>query len=235
MMHEENFQSIIKYKFKDINLLKTALTHSSFKKESNEKIEDNERLEFLGDAFLDAIIGSLLFELKDNFPEGKLTKFRSLIVCERALADIARKINLGDYMYLGHGEDIHGGREKDSILSDCMEAVIGALYEDGGYDASYHFVKYFFKDKINDALSGLLFSDYKSQLQELLQKDGKDIELKYVLDVQDGPAHDRVFKIHLECNNKVLGEGTGKSKKEAEQIAAKNSLEILKEENINVF
>ena len=226
-MSEFDFQKIIEYEFKDINLLKTALTHSSYKREYNIHVEDNERLEFLGDAFLDAIIGSILFEKKDEFPEGKLTKLRSLIVCERALADIARNLNLGEYMYLGHGEAIHGGKEKDSILSDCMEAIIGAIYEDGGYEQAYKFVSNTFKQKIEDALNGKLFSDYKSQVQEIFQKEGTSVEICYVLDEENGPAHDRTFKVHLECNNKPYGKGMGKSKKEAEQLAAKNTIAIL--------
>lgn len=226
-MQEELFQTIIEYKFNNLDLLKTALTHSSYKRESELNIEDNERLEFLGDAFLDAIIGSKLYEMKESFPEGKMTKYRSLIVCERALADIARKLNLGDHIYFGHGEDIHGGKDKDSILSDCMEAIIGAIYEDGGYDAAYRFISKFFEEKISDALNGLLFSDYKSQIQEILQKNKKNVEINYILDVQDGPAHDRTFMVHLECDNVTLGKGIGKSKKEAEQTAAKNSIDLL--------
>ena len=226
-MREEDFQKKIEYKFNDLSLLKTALTHSSFNRESESNEEDNERLEFLGDAFLDAIVGAKLYKIMTQYPEGKLTKTRSLVVCERALADIARELNLGDFMYLGHGEDIHGGREKDSILADCVEAVIGAIYIDGGYDKCEKFIERFFEKKIEDALNGKLFSDYKSQVQEILQSDGSKVDIKYIVDLEDGPSHDKTFKVHLECNGKAYGSGAGKSKKEAEQMAARNSILLL--------
>lgn len=227
-MNNAQLEKIIGYRFKNRELLERALTHSSFNREKNTKHKDNERLEFLGDAFLDAIISVELFHRMSAETEGKLTKTRALIVCEKALADAARGIDLGKYMNMGHGEEIAGGRSKDSILADCTEAIIGALYLDGGYDTARKFVLNLFENTINEAVEGKIFLDYKSVVQEVLQSGGAPVNINYVIDRDEGPAHDKIFFVHMECNGRCYGSGSGKSKKEAEQNAARQTLDILK-------
>ena len=226
-MKIKEFEQKIGYQFQNRNYLETALTHSSFNREKNTKHQDNERLEFLGDAFFDAVISVELYERLKHVTEGKLTKTRALIVCECALAQVARGYELGSYLNLGHGEDTGGGRHKDSILADSMEAVIGAIYLDGGYQAMQNFVKKSFSRMIDQAIDGKLFSDYKSEVQEILQGKGKPVTIAYETDREEGPAHDKTFFVHLSCNGEIMGKGIGKSKKEAEQNAAKQTLEML--------
>ena len=226
-MKIKEFEQKIGYQFQNRNYLETALTHSSFNREKNTKHQDNERLEFRGDAFFDAVISVELYERLKHVTEGKLTKTRALIVCESALAQVARGYELGSYLNLGHGEDTGGGRHKDSILADSMEAVIGAIYLDGGYQAMQNFVKKSFSRMIDQAIDGKLFSDYKSEVQEILQGKGKPVTIAYETDREEGPAHDKTFFVHLSCNGEIMGKGIGKSKKEAEQNAAKQTLEML--------
>ena len=226
-MKIKEFEQKIGYQFQNRNYLETALTHSSFNREKNTKHQDNERLEFLGDAFFDAVISVELYERLKHVTEGKLTKTRALIVCESALAQVARDYELGSYLNLGHGEDTSGGRHKDSILADSMEAVIGAIYLDGGYQSMQNFVKKSFSRMIDQAIDGKLFSDYKSEVQEILQGKGKPVTIAYETDREEGPAHDKTFFVHLSCNGEIMGKGIGKSKKEAEQNAAKQTLEML--------
>ena len=226
-MKIKEFEQKIGYQFQNRNYLETALTHSSFNREKNTKHQDNERLEFLGDAFFDAVISVELYERLKHVTEGKLTKTRALIVCESALAQVARGYELGSYLNLGHGEDTGGGRHKDSMLADSMEAVIGAIYLDGGYQAMQNFVKKSFSRMIDQAIDGKLFSDYKSEVQEILQGKGKPVTIAYETDREEGPAHDKTFFVHLSCNGEIMGKGIGKSKKEAEQNAAKQTLEML--------
>ena len=161
--------------------------------------------------------------------EGKLTKTRALIVCEKSLANVGMILNIGEYLNMGKGEVIAGGRYRESIVADAMEAVIGAIFTDGGYEAAKKFVVITFKKTIESAINGKLFADYKTQVQEALQKKGKTIEISYILDREEGPDHDKTFYVHLTCNDEILGSGSGKSKKEAEQNAAK---ETLRERNI---
>jgi len=227
MRNIEELEKRIKYRFEDRSYLERALTHSSYNREKNTKHKDNERLEFLGDAFLDAIVGAELFVRMNSVTEGTLTKTRALIVCEKALAEVAREFNLGKYILMGHGEAGTGGRNKDSILADALEAVIGAIYMDGGYDAAQKFTVSAFEKMIEGAMAGRIFSDYKSEIQEVLQSGGKTVNINYVLDREEGPAHDKTFYLHMECDGKKYGSGKGKTKKEAEQNAAKASLEIL--------
>lgn len=234
-MNMKNFESAIGYEFKNKIHLERALTHSSYNKEKHTKHQDNERLEFLGDAFFDAIVSAELFDKMDKVTEGKLTKTRALIVCESSLAKAARKFKLGKYIYMGHGEEMAGGRNKDSILADAMEAVIGALYLDGGYEATKRFVLTAFADTIKEAAEGKLFSDYKSEIQETLQRSGGNLSIIYETDKEEGPAHDKTFFIHLSCNGKILGQGSGKTKKEAEQNAAKAALAYIKRREADVF
>ncbi len=229
------FEQLIGYKFNNAIYLERALTHSSYNKEKNTKHQDNERLEFLGDAFFDAIVSAELFKIMKGVTEGKLTKTRALVVCESSLAKSARKLGLGEYIYIGRGEEVAGGRDKDSILADAMEAVIGAIYLDGGYEPTKEFVLKYFSETINDAADGKLFSDYKSEVQEFIQKNGRNLAIVYNTIREEGPAHDKTFYMNLSYDGQVLGEGSGKSKKEAEQNAAKTALARLKRREIDVF
>ena len=225
----------IGYSFQNKSLMERALTHSSFNREKNTRHKDNERLEFLGDAFLDAIVGAELYCRMEAVTEGTLTKTRALIVCEKALAQVARELDIGNYLLMGHGEASTGGRNKDSILADALEALIGAIYLDGGYAAAQKFTVEAFELTIRGAISGKIFSDYKSELQELLQSGGKVVTISYILDKEEGPAHDKTFYLHLECDGEKFGSGRGKTKKEAEQNAAKSSLAILERRQRDVL
>jgi len=221
------FQDRIGYKFKDESLLKRALTHSSYVKEKAERCDrNNQRLEFLGDAFFDAIISEELFRRLDKVEEGRLTKLRALIVCEKSLACHGRQIDIGQHIYLGKGEECTGGRSRESLLADAVEAVIGAVFLDGGYEAARDVVLKTFKERIDDAVSGKLNSDYKTELQEKIQAQGNSsAEISYVIEKEEGPDHDKTFYVTLLCAGNPTGKGQGKSKKEAEQNAAKEALE----------
>lgn len=235
MKNIEELEMKIGYSFKNKSFIERALTHSSYNRERNTRHKDNERLEFLGDAFLDAIVGAELYNRMSDVTEGTLTKTRALIVCEKALAEVARGLNIGKYLLMGHGETSTGGRNKDSILADALEALIGAIYLDGGYGEAQVFTVNALEGTICGAISGKIFSDYKSEIQELLQSSGKAVNISYVVDKEEGPAHDKTFYLHLECDRKILGSGRGKTKKEAEQNAAKESLAILERRQQNVL
>ncbi len=232
-MNNRDFEKVIQYTFRDKELLNKALTHSSYCREHDvETKNNNERLEFLGDAFLDAIISVELYNRLSQVDEGRLTKTRALIVCEKSLAQAARRLGIGDYLNMGKGEELSGGRHRESILADAVEAVIGAIYIDSGYAEAARFVSREFADTIDDAVAGKLFTDYKTQVQEALQKRGKKTVISYHLDKETGPDHDKTFYVHLVCNGKTLGSGSGKSKKEAEQKAAKATLEGGMKQNV---
>lgn len=225
-MNNSEFEKIIKYQFNDKTLLKTALTHSSFGREKAVLVKgNNERLEFLGDAFFDAVISGELYRRMETVNEGKLTKTRALIVCEKSIAAVGLRLNIGQFLDMGKGEENAGGRSRESIIADAVEAVVGAMYLDGGYPAVEEFVTREFGTTIDDALSGKLFTDYKTQVQEALQKRGQKTLISYHLDKEEGPDHDKTFYVHLMCNGRTLGSGSGKSKKEAEQNAARATLE----------
>lgn len=216
----------ISYRFRDSSLLETALTHSSYSREAGAGIEYNERLEFLGDAFLDAIISEELYRLFEGREEGFLSRTRAGLVCEDALAGIARNIDLGNYLRLGAGEEKSGGRMRKSILADAFEAVVGAVFLDGGYEAAKEMILELFRELIEDARKGkFVVSDYKTALQEQLQAEGIKIENVRYLDVkQEGPDHDKVFTVALEIDGHVASEASGKSKKSAQQEAARIAL-----------
>ena len=225
-MNDLIFENITGHIFSDKTLLKKALTHSSYCRENGiPSHESNERLEFLGDAFLDAIVGNELYSRMPQANEGKLTKTRAVVVCEKSLSEVGNEINIGEFLYLGNGEAQTGGRGRDSIIADALEAVIGAIFLDGGYEPAERFVLGFFDRIMRDAIDGKIFSDYKTEVQELLQKGGRKPDISYILDRTEGPDHDKTFFVHLTCNNVRMGSGTGKTKKEAEQEAAKVSLE----------
>lgn len=229
-------EEILGYKFNNPALLKEALTHSSFGwTDDNGSRIDNEKLEFIGDAFLDAIVGVEIYNnMTNDAREGDLTKMRAQIVCEKSLSIIGKSMDIGSYINMGTGEEKTGGREKESLLADAVEAVIGAIYIDGGFDAAKDFVVQKFSALINDALNGRLILDYKTELQERVQRAGKT--LKYVVDRTEGPDHDKTFFIHIEIDGEKYTSGIGKSKKEAQQEAAHKlvdqGLEFLEEEQL---
>lgn len=221
----ETLERKIEYAFNDKSLLITALTHSSYVKENSRRIKSNERLEFLGDAFFDAIIGEELFRLFPEKEEGFLSRTRATLVCEKSLADEAKKLGVGDYLRLGKGEERSGGRSRDSILADAMEAVIGAVYLDGGFDAVRKMVLGLFSKVIEDTRHGkYIVTDYKTALQEKLQS-LRITDIKYALLGESGPDHDKTFEVELKVNGMAETRGRGKSKKQAEQNAAKAMLE----------
>lgn len=221
----------LQYSFQDKALLANALTHSSYIKEHGRSQQSNERLEFLGDAFFDAIIGEALYRIFPRKEEGFLSRIRATLVCEKSLAREARKLNLGNCLLLGNGEERNGGRNRESILADAMEAVIGAIYLDRGFEAVQAVVLRLFHDSIEDARRGkYIVTDHKTALQEKLQ--GKGItDIKYGLLEEIGPDHDKTFVVQLIVNGIPTTKGRGKSKKQAEQKAA----EELLEREMNVF
>ena len=210
----------IGYCFQDKKLLRQALTHSSCSNEQKiNKLPDYERLEFLGDAVLELVSSDHIFRENPEMSEGELTKFRSSIVCEPALAFCARQIGLEEFSLLGRGEELTGGRKRDSIISDVMEAVIGALYLDGGLSEADAFVK---KYILSDLESKQLFYDSKTILQEEVQRDGQS--LTYELVSETGPDHDKVFMVEARIDGQTVGKGQGRNKKSAQQQAAYQAL-----------
>ena len=217
------------YTFRDPALILQAFRHSSYVNEQmGADLEDNERLEFLGDAVLDLAISHLLMEKNSGADEGDLSRFRSMVVDETGLHDVAGRLNLGSYLLLGRGEDQSLGRQKPSILADVTEALIGALYLDGGFDVTKKIIEKLFAPLLEKVRTDDLVQDFKSLLQEFTQQAFKSLP-KYRLTEETGPAHDKVFRIALAVNGIVLAEGMGKSKKEAEQHAAKEAFSRLKE------
>lgn len=224
-MNDLDFQGVIKYEFQNVDLLKKALTHSSYVNEERmNSTENNERLEFLGDAILDAVISDHLYRSLNDVEEGELTKLRSIIVCERSLASCGIELSVGDYLHLGKGEINSGGRSRSSIIADAVEAIIGAIYLDRGWNAVQDFVIRTFYALIKDAIAGRLHMDYKSEIQERLQSNG-EADISYIIEKEEGPDHDKVFYTNLLFKGKIIGSGSGRSKKEAEQKAAKQALE----------
>ena len=225
-MNISEFEQKIGYSFHKKSLLETALRHSSYAREHDmEHYKCNERLEFLGDAFLDAIAGLALYEKMQTSQEGVLSKTRSLVVCEESLAEVGRKIEIGNYLDLGAGEEKTGGRDKTSIVADATEALIGAIFLDGGYGAASDFVLGNFGKILREASSGKLMTDFKTELQEILQRDGKKHDIVYRIDKTTGPDHDKTFFVTLVLEGEDMGSGKGKNKKLAEQRAAKATLE----------
>ena len=219
------FEKIIDYKFKNKEYILEALTHSSYSNE-NKKYNFNERLEFLGDSVLSIVVSDYLFNNEKELPEGELTKLRASIVCEESLSEVANKINLGEYMLLGKGEEATGGRERISILADAFEAVIAAIYQDGTIEDAKKFILANMEYLISDARRGKIFRDYKTHLQEILQGKGEN-NIWYKLVDEKGPDHNKRFVMEVGINEEVLGLGEGKSKKEAEQSAAKFALDKI--------
>ena len=221
----ERLERNIGYTFKNKELLKKALTHTSYAYEHG--VESNEKLEFLGDSILEFISSIYLFKNYSNLKEGEMTKVRASVVCEKSLYKVAKKHNFSDFLYLGKSERISGGEERPAILADSVEAVIAAIYLDGGIEQAQKFIDANLKDEIEIASKNVGQKDYKTVLQEKLQQNG-EVEIKYTILRETGPDHDKTFEAQVECNHKKLAVGEGKSKKQAEMEAARRALENLK-------
>lgn len=221
----EELEKRIGYQFKDSNLLRQAMTHSSFSNEHRlNRLSSNERLEFLGDAVLEIVTSDYLYEEYPNLPEGDLTKIRASIVCEQTLAFCTREIELGKYLLLGKGEDLTGGRDRNSIVSDAMEALIGAIYLDGGFANAKEFIDRFI---LSDIEHKQLFYDSKTILQEIVQSEYKE-ELVYQMIGEEGPDHNKKFIVNAMIGKDIIGHGVGRTKKAAEQEAAYSAIVKLK-------
>ena len=216
----------INYKFNNISLLKTALTHSSYANEAKQKTQNNERLEFLGDAVLSLIVSDYLYKTFRHMPEGELSKIRAKLVCEKCLHKYSKVLGLDKYLLLGKGEESTGGRQRPSVCADAFEAVIASIYLDSGkIKPAKDFVMPFVLDELKSEKE-FTFNDYKTKLQEIIQQNKEEI-LTYVLVDEKGPDHDKQFIVEVHLNSNVIGNGKGGSKKEAEQMAAKEALELL--------
>ena len=223
------FQSKLQYIFNDVSLLNMALTHKSYAYEQGKTTGNdyNERIEFLGDAILEHIISEKLYSHKPILKEGDMTKKRAAIVCEASLSSALRRINGQEYIYLGKCEKTTNGKLKDAIVADAFEAILGAIYLDAGYDVASQICLRLLDKEINTILSGgVLNMDYKTKLQEKLQENGT-VKIEYISVKEEGPEHDKTFTVELLFNGKKIGDGVGKSKKQAEQHAAKNALEEI--------
>lgn len=220
----KKFEQIIGYTFKDKSILKTALTHSSYANENKSHgIQSNERLEFLGDSILNLIVSKYIFLNYKQLSEGELTKIRAGVVCEASLKEISDRMEIGTYILLGKGEELTGGRSRTSILSDAFEAIVGAIFLDGGFKLAENFILNQLGTVIHVAAKMPGMVDYKTRLQESLQRKG-DVKITYDIVDQTGPDHSKSFSVQVKCDGSILGTGKGKSKKEAEQNAARNAL-----------
>ncbi len=218
-------EAVIQYTFSNKEKLLLALTHSSFANErKNLGLVSNERLEFLGDAVLNIVTSEYIYTNFPSLPEGEMTKARAAIVCESSLMKCAASIELGKYLFLGKGEENTGGRNRSSVLSDAFEALIGSIYLDGGMAKARAFILRAMKELLEDYHNNELFIDYKTQLQELIQRHG-DRRIGYKIIDEKGPDHDKVFVAQVCVEDQIFGQGKGKNKKEAEQNAAKEALE----------
>ena len=219
-------QDKIGYHFNDLSLLKEALTHSSFANEHRaQHIKYNERLEFLGDAVLSIVVSDYIFKNCPELPEGELTKLRASLVCEKSLYEFAKRIDLGNYLLLSKGERNNGGADRPSILSDAFEALIAAIYIDGGMKSASKHILNFVVPEIKNTKKKRI-NDYKTTLQEIIQKNPGE-QLEYVLVDESGPDHNKHFVVEVHLNSNVIGKGGGRSKKEAEQQAAREALELM--------
>ena len=221
----KDLEEEIGYRFHNISLLQNALTHSSYANERwHNSLLSNERLEFLGDSILGMLVAEYLYRNFPDRPEGELTRMRADMVCEKTLSGVAEQIHLGKHLLLGHGEEQGGGRTRESILADAVESVIAAAFLDGGMEAALHFVKTFILVQV--PVKQLHNADYKTQLQELVQQKKNQV-LAYVLLDETGPDHDKHFAVAVTLNGTEVGRGDGRSKKRAEQEAARLAIEKL--------
>ena len=219
----KELQEKLGYTFNDEAILIRALSHSSYVNENHSAGDSNERLEFLGDSVLGLITAENFFKNYKKLPEGELTKLRAATVCEKSLAGFARQLELGKYLLLGKGEILTGGRERPSIQADAFEAIIAAIYLDGGMEAARNFVLKYIEEAIRQQQS---IRDYKTMLQEVVQRNPGEI-IEYVLTGETGPDHDKRFEVEVHLNSNVIGKGIGRSKKRAEQEAAREALELM--------
>ena len=218
-------EQVIGYTFKNKTYLETALTHSSYANELKKSVQNNERQEFLGDAVLSIVVSDFLFR-STRMSEGDLTKLRASLVCETSLCRFAKKIDPGHFLKLGEGEEQTGGAERPSILADAFEALIAAIYLDGGVEKAGEFVIPFVEQVMEEDGEGKSFQDYKTMLQEIVQQNPGEA-LAYVLVEESGPDHDKRFEVEVHLNSNVIGRGIGRSKKSAEQLAAKEALRLM--------
>ena len=226
----KDLEIAIGYRFRNITLLQNALTHSSYANERwHDSLKSNERLEFLGDSILGMVVAEYLFKNFPDRPEGELTRMRADMVCEASLAAIADKIDLGTHLLLGHGEERFGGSTRASILADAVESVIAACFLDGGMAAARDFIQRFVLTDV--PVKRLHNVDYKTALQELVQQKKNQV-LAYALVGESGPDHDKQFQVEVSLNGQVVGEGSGSSKKRAEQAAAQKAIEALYPETL---
>ncbi|MBQ6847479.1 MAG: ribonuclease III [Clostridia bacterium] len=221
----KTLQEKLMYSFKNEKLLINALTHSSYANEARDGISSNERLEFLGDSVLSIVVSEYIYKTFKKLPEGELTKLRASLVCEKSLCQFSRELELGKYLRLGKGEEKGGGRERDSILADAFEAVLAAIYLDGGFENAKKHVMRFITDELKHT-DDEVFKDYKTALQEIIQRNPEE-SVTYILTKESGPDHDKVFEVEVRLNSNTIGRGTGKSKKQAEQSAAKEVLHLM--------
>ena len=220
-----DLETAIGYRFRNIQLLQNALPHSSFANERcHNSLLSNERLEFLGDSVLGMLVAEYLYKTFPDRPEGELTRMRADMVCEKTLAAAANRIGLGNHLMLGHGEEQGGGRSRESILADAMESVIAACFLDGGLEAALKFVQQFILVEV--PVTRMHNADYKTTLQELVQQKKNQV-LTYTLVGESGPDHDKRFEVEVKLNGRVVGLGSGSSKKRAEQDAAHAAMEAL--------
>ncbi len=222
-------EKTIGYRFANRDLIRTAMTHSSYSNEQRSKgvaVQCNERLEFLGDSVLSIIVSDYLYATYPDLPEGDLSRIRSCTVCEKALDGFAHQIGLGDYLLLGHGESMNNGRNRPSILADAFEALIAAIYLDGGIEKARSFVLPFAISDIGSVMKSGRTKDYKTLLQQIIQQEQGEV-LEYILVRECGPAHARHFDIEARLNSNVIGHGSGSTKREAEQNAAKEALSLF--------
>jgi len=221
----ERLEQNLKYTFKNKELLKNALTHSSYANEKKGRATSNERLEFLGDSVLSIIVSEHIYKNFPNLPEGQLTRLRASLVCEKTLCEFSKQLEVGDYLLLGKGERANGGAERPSILADAFEAILAAIYLDGGTEPAKRHVLRFVQSELSH-LEHENFKDYKTELQEIIQRNPEE-KLTYVLTGESGPDHDKCFTVEVHLNSNVIGEGSGHSKKNAEQAAARQALELM--------
>ncbi|MFW5737030.1 MAG: ribonuclease III [Halanaerobium sp.] len=223
----EEFEKSLDLNFNNKLLIQRALTHKSYPNENRRlNLKDNERLEFLGDSVLSLSVSTYIFKKFSNLPEGELAKMRAVIVSAPILAEVAKRIELGQFLFLGRGEEMTGGRERDSILADTMEAIFGALYLDQGFGAAADFILELLKVDIINVAEGNHIQDYKTMLQEVVQENG-NLRPEYEVVDEEGPDHNKTFIVAVKLNKDSLGSGQGSSKKEAEQEAAKVALDKL--------
>lgn len=225
-----NFEEKLGYKYNNISLLENALTHSSYANEMKargKKIESNERLEFLGDSVLALITSEYIFLKLKDYKEGELTKVRAAVVCEESLCSFSESVDIGKALYLGNGEIASNGRGRKSILADAFEAILGSIFLDGGIESAKKFLLRFIEKAIGDYIKEGDVKDYKSLLQQLIQQNGTGEVLEYLIVSESGPDHEKIFEIKVVLNNNMLGKGTGRSKKTAEQNAAREALALF--------